>query len=341
MTRPELTKSLAYRLLAMDVGYSSDEGGDEDTAYFIDGLDETFTSMADIPETMVEPSRKPVIGNSSALISDEKDDACDDEQTTLPMRSTDFSTLGSRGKLLAAVALATRPPDVDDFDNFPLASSKRLEEEKREQERQIEQQRELEAAADIEEAEDSPSKSAKKSTVKVEQVSVATNEPIHVWANAEMAAATLQISLSEIKSVLRGDYNEDLGDEVGGFRWRYALASATVTAPVGGTESKRNKKSKESWLEFRDRLYDPASPHIYKNGNRLRDYQVEGVNWLASTYYRKQGCVLADGKFASLNLVLDTLSCSNFFWFTCRQTEMGLGKVCFDTRGSVDFLSHF
>ena len=73
-----------------------------------------------------------------------------------------------------------------------------------------------------------------------------------------------------------------LGDEVGGFRWRYAAAGAVVTAPGGGADGKQksSKKGKEAWLEFRDRLYDPSEPHIYKNGNRLRGYQVEGVNWL-------------------------------------------------------------
>lgn len=117
-----------------------------------------------------------------------------------------------------------------------------------------------------------------------------TGEIINVWANVESAAATLQLSLNDIKRVLRGEYDDDFSDEVGGFRWQYATTGAIVTAG----ESKRTKKGKEAWIEFRDKLYDPNEPHIYKNYNRLRDYQVEGVNWLASTFYRKIGCILAD-----------------------------------------------
>ena len=140
----------------------------------------------------------------------------------------------------------------------------------------------------------SPSKSTKRSVVKVEQVSASTGETIHVWANVESAAATLQLPLPELKQVLRGEYDEDIGEEVGGFKWRYALAGANVTAGNTSSRGGGGKKAKEAWLEFRDKLYDPNEPHLYKNGNKLRDYQVDGVNWLASTWYKRQGCVLAD-----------------------------------------------
>ncbi|ESN89899.1 hypothetical protein HELRODRAFT_116695 [Helobdella robusta] len=32
----------------------------------------------------------------------------------------------------------------------------------------------------------------------------------------------------------------------------------------------------------------------YKNGNTLREYQLEGLNWLTFSYYNKQNCILAD-----------------------------------------------
>jgi hypothetical protein len=289
--RPETTQSLAYRLLAVDVGYSSDEGGDEDCAYYVDGVDDTFTSMKDLPTEMVE-SAKAVEDNKEK--SNAKDKEEEESHSTLPVRRSDFSSLGDRSKLTAAIALTSRPPDAEDFDNFPMPSTKQIEAQK-------EKERELEASKALAEENGSPGKPVKLSAVKVEQVSIATNEPIHVWASAESAAATLQISADQIKRVLTGEYDEDLGDEVGGFRWRYAAAGATVTAANAQSKKKGSKQGKEAWLEFRDRLYDPNVPHHYKNGNRLRDYQVEGVNWLASTYYRKQGCILAD--------------------------EMGLGKV--------------
>lgn len=259
--RPEKTQSLAFRLLNMDIGYSSDEGGDEDQAFFIDGVDSTYT-----PRDALETDF------SLKSYSSGK---------TVPVKRNEFSGLGDRSKLVAAVAVTSQPPDTENFDkNFPLPSEKAI--------------REKEAAMAAAESQaagaSSPEKESKRSTVKVEQISVDTGETLNVWANVESAAATLQVSLNDIKRVLRGEYDEDFSDEVGGFRWQYAAAKALVTAG----ESKRSKKGKEAWLEFREKLYDPSEPHLYKNNNKLRDYQVEGVNWLASTFYRNTGCILAD-----------------------------------------------
>jgi hypothetical protein len=138
------------------------------------------------------------------------------------------------------------------------------------------------------------SKLGKRSTVKIEQISVTTGDIIHIWANAEAAAATLLFPLPRLRQILKGEYDDEFGDEVGGFRWRYALAGAKVTAGASSTRGGGGKKAQMAWLEFRDKLYDPNEPHIYKDGHRLRDYQVDGVNWLASTWYKKQGCILAD-----------------------------------------------
>lgn len=33
---------------------------------------------------------------------------------------------------------------------------------------------------------------------------------------------------------------------------------------------------------------------VYRNDNRLREYQVEGVNWLSYCWYNKRNCILAD-----------------------------------------------
>lgn len=280
VVRAETTQSLATRLLDIDIGCSSDEGGDEDCAYFIDGVDSTFTGMAEMDDEGFEETAK------VEETAKEKKPA-EAQSKTLPVKRNEFSSLGDRAKMVASIALTSQPPDIERFDNFPLPSSKAIaEKEAKEKE-----------TADKSVLIDSPGKPMKRSTVKVEQLDVATNETIHIWANAQAAAATLQIPLNELRQVLQGDYDEVLGDEIGGFRWRYAAAGATVTA--GNSESKKgSKKGKEAWLEFRDRLYDPNDPHPYKNGNRLRDYQVEGVNWLASTFYRKHGCILADGKFS-------------------------------------------
>jgi len=266
--RPETTRSLACRLLDVDIGYSSDEGGDEDCAFFVDGVDSTFTRLREVDNLL--PKKQPG-----------KKKGADKAPEPVPARSTEFAALGDRAKLSAAVALTTKEASVEDFDKFPYPSSKEIAENEKKQEEESQKT-------------ESPTK-GKRSTVKVEQVSIQTGEVVHIWTNIESAAATLQLPLNQLRQVLRGEYHEDIGDEVGGYKWKYALAGAKPTAGVESSiRGGGGKKAKEAWLEFRDKLYDPAEPHPYKNGNRLRDYQVDGVNWLASTWYKRQGCILAD-----------------------------------------------
>lgn len=268
----EKTRSLASRLLNLDIGYSSDEGGDEDCTYYIDGVDDTFTSKDELQDELKKVSSEI------------------DQENIIPVKRNEFSALGDRSKLLASVAVTSCPPRIDDFDeNFPFLSKKAIAEKE----------------ANAKNLEDealtlgSPEKSVKRSTVKIEQISVDSSEVLNVWANVASAAATLQLPLNELKKILRGEFDDDFSDEIGGFRWQFAPSGAIVTA--GESKRKGSKQGKEALMEFRDKLYDPSEPQVYKNNNRLRDYQVDGVNWLASTFYRKHGCILAD--------------------------EMGLGKV--------------
>jgi hypothetical protein len=255
--REETSRSLALRLLDIDLGYSSDEAGDENCAYFVDGVDDTFSTPAELQHGFSNSSKSKKSGA--------------DMYDVVPANKTEFSALGERGKLVAAIALSTKAPNPSDFDNLVIADDKEENEERI-----------------------TNSKNTKRSTVKIEQVDLSTGECLHVWASVEAAAVTLQLSLPALRQVLRGEYDEEIGEEVGGFRWRYAASGAKVTAGLSQLRGGGQKKAKEAWLEFRDKLYDPSEPHIYKNGNRLRDYQVDGVNWLASMWYKRQGCILAD-----------------------------------------------
>ena len=172
---------------------------------------------------------------------------------------------------------------------FEDALKKKAEEEARKKEEEaiaLEEKRAKEAEAAIEAA-----KPKRKSTTKVEQVSTSTNEIVRIWVNAADAASTMQLPLSDIQTLLSGVYDADVGDVVGGYLWRYADEDAEVTEKVSGRDS---KKGRDAYLEFRDKLYDSNKPHIYKGGNRLRDYQIDGVNWLSSCYYKEHGCILAD-----------------------------------------------
>ena len=281
--KQETTKSLAHRLLGIDIGYSSDEGGDEDCAHFIDGVDSTFTTRREAvgaDYTTVTKDTK-----SSSEEGDEK------EQVPLPVKRNEFSSLGDRSKLVAAMAVTNEEADPDDFDNYPLLSGKEIAAQKKMAEEEEARKAAEAAKEELEAAEQASEKSAKLSTTKVEQIDIKTNDVLRIWAKAEDASATLQLPIEHIRQLLNGEYNEEIGDQVGGYKWRFAAEDAIVTATGSGRGSKKGKKA---LAEFRDKLYDPAKPHIYKNGNRLRDYQVDGVNWLASCWYLRHSCILAD-----------------------------------------------
>jgi len=282
VSRQASTQHLALSLLGMDVGYSSDEGGDEDVAHYIDGVDGTFTQDVEAPP-------KPSKAEGSDVTTLAK----------LPVKKTDFSIIGNTSQLQVAVALTGKAPDITDFDNYPLPSAKQIEAErlKAEEEARKAEEEAKQAEEDARKKAEEAAKPKKKSTTKIEQVSTMSNDVVRIWANAEDASATLQLDYEKLQRLLNGKYDAELGDEVGGFRWRYADQDAVVTSI-----KKDSKKAREAYLQFKDKLYDPAKPHTYKNENKLRDYQVDGVNWLAASYYNEQGCILAD--------------------------EMGLGKTC-------------
>ena len=297
--RQETTRSLSLRLLDIDVGYSSDEGGDEDIAYYLDGVDDTFATRKDAELLCGNTTETEEQSTSTdAVTKDEKDVTKENNSEKsmsslhLPAKKTEFSAIGDRSKICAAVSLTTVEPDVNDFDNYPKPSTKTLAAIKAKaeaEEKAIAEQ----AAAEVRQKDSIASTEPQKlSKTKIEQLSTTSNEVIRVWASAEDASATLQLSLKNLKQVLRGVYNEEVGDEIGGYRWRYAVEEAKVTKIADIAAEK--DKGRKAFLEFQDKLYDHEKPHNYKNGNRLRDYQVDGVNWLASCWYKRHCCILAD-----------------------------------------------
>lgn len=253
----------------------------------VDGVDGTFTRESDVSTTKSKLSN----GNGEDVAFDLSEQA---KLKILPLKKTEYSMIGRKAQLQVAIALTSQEPDHDDFDKYPLPSAKqiavakkKLEEEAKQAEEealQREEQKQKEAAALAEAA-----KPKKKSKTKVEQICVKTSDVVRIWATADDASVNLGISLESIQKLLKGEYDAELGDEVGGHRWRYADADAVVT-----TSGKESKKGRAAYLEYKNKLYDPAKPHVYKNDNKLRDYQVEGVNWLSYCYYKEQGAILAD-----------------------------------------------
>jgi hypothetical protein len=163
LLRDETTRSLGLRLLQTDLGYSSDEGGDDDCAFFIDGVDATFHSSSDLVEVKkpspIKKSREEKDGN------------------IVPTSRSQFSALGDRSKLAAVMALTVHPPTEELFATFP----------------------EVPKAA--KRAESPTLKSTKRSTTKVEQVKTDSEEVVNVWANVEAAAATLQLPINMLRQI--------------------------------------------------------------------------------------------------------------------------------------------
>ena len=65
------------------------------------------------------------------------------------------------------------------------------------------------------------------------------------------------------------------------------------------------RPKKGEWVEFKE---SPA----YKNGNQLRPYQLEGVNWLNFSWYNQRNCLLADEM--GLGKTIQALAWINSIW---------------------------
>ena len=316
LSQRETTRSLALRLLDIDIGYSSDECGEEDSAYFIDGVDKSFRRVNECVSKVIEKNAAPAPkkGGKELMKKEKKVNFREFIDTDielpiefyknkgeLPAKRNEYMNLGQRSKLCASVFLTSEEPRLEEFFSYGK------EPEMESKEKEIGEHKDNEANKD----EQLPMKI--KSSTKIEQVDTTTSSVIHVWPSAKSAALTLQLQLPELQSMLDGEYNENLGDDVGGFHWRYADEDAIITAGITGAAGS-SQKSKQAYLEFKDKLYDPNKPHIYKNENgktlheffvelqqrltfcilALRDYQVDGVNWLASCWYKRHNAILAD-----------------------------------------------
>lgn len=138
---------------------------------------------------------------------------------------------------------------------------------------------------------------------KVQQVDMASSAVIRVWDSVNAAARVLNIPIVAINNALKG-----MQEMAGGFRWRWQFVK--VNSLLNGdnddedAEDENNNKD-DTW---KSKLYKKSIE--YKNGGTLRDYQVEGLNWLLRCWYSKRSSILAD--------------------------EMGLGK----TIQVITFLNH-
>jgi len=259
----ESTKSMGLRLLDMDLDYTSDEGGSHDMAYFVDGADSIFARKDE------RPLHNGIDSTLELPYSSQGIDTCED--LLLPLKKNEFNGLNKFAKIAAAISITHSKPLVDDFVNYPGPSPAVLV---------------AMEAENLKRVKSMESSNSKKS--KVAQIDPRTNEVLFVWASVEKAAAALSIPAKDITQVLKGEYNENVGEDVGGYQWRYAGEKSEVTI------SNVKEGKKQAWSEFQEKLYDHTNQHIYKGGHKLRDYQIDGLNWLARSWYKKHCCILAD-----------------------------------------------
>lgn len=56
----------------------------------------------------------------------------------------------------------------------------------------------------------------------------------------------------------------------------------------------RHMRMPVDWRPSRENQVKLIEDKVYMNGNKLRTYQIEGVNWLLNRWYFKQSCIMAD-----------------------------------------------
>lgn len=147
---------------------------------------------------------------------------------------------------------------------------------------------------------------------RIDQVDMASNRVIETWESVMVAARMLNINPQLITKALQGQI-----ELAGGFKWRISETSSStiiqqqlIQQEEDDEEGEENEgvqeaKKEESW---KSKLYKKSKD--YRSGGTLRDYQLEGLNWLLRCWYGKRSSMLAD--------------------------EMGLGK----TVQVISFLDH-
>jgi hypothetical protein len=122
---------------------------------------------------------------------------------------------------------------------------------------------------------------------KVEQYDMVSNQLLRTWPSIIYASRGLNIPTNEIFAALT-----DSKDAAGGFKWKYSSESTNPSGENPGEEVEEDfeeEKKDNTW-----QLKLPTKSKEYKNGGTLRDYQVEGLNWLLRCWYMKRSSILAD-----------------------------------------------
>lgn len=131
------------------------------------------------------------------------------------------------------------------------------------------------------------------------QIDMATQNVIREWDNIADIARNLGIQSVDIQAVIMNKK-----DTAGGFIWRYSSAISSNTKSQeddGDNQQSMNAEDGDNLAEtsknkgvasWKTKLYSTSKE--YRSGGKLRDYQVDGLNWLLSCWYSKRSSILAD-----------------------------------------------
>ncbi|UYI28402.1 chromodomain-helicase-DNA-binding protein [Encephalitozoon cuniculi] len=111
----------------------------------------------------------------------------------------------------------------------------------------------------------------------------------------------------KVDRILHEDYD---GEKVFLVKWRgqaYELSTfetaESVTKCEGFEEELKKYRDRKKirnmrvgidWRPPRENFIKYEESPVFKGGNRLREYQLEGLNWLLNRWYYKQSCIMAD-----------------------------------------------
>ena len=123
----------------------------------------------------------------------------------------------------------------------------------------------------------------------VEQLDTHTGKSVRLFESVAQAAKTLQAHTHEIQAVLKGEMIEAKG-----FKWRYADEATVMKMKAQWAERAHagGRGADEGDEPWKKRL--PTEAKVFKDGNKLRDYQLLGVQWLLKCWYQRRSCILAD-----------------------------------------------
>eukprot|EP01035_Chromulina_nebulosa_P019284 gene19284-25143_t len=153
---------------------------------------------------------------------------------------------------------------------------------------------------------------------RIAQVDMVSGVSIREWESVTSISRSLNVPFNDVQAVLNGKL-----DVAGGFKWKYVFVvsdnktsnneiEATVEEddelpPIIDVSPGKIAKVKSSLspstqtntqappkkdYDWQNKLYDQSKE--YESGGKLRDYQVEGLNWLLSCWYTKRSSILAD-----------------------------------------------